>query len=185
MIPFSKEFATKCKKEDQKAQKELFERLYAPMYRICLRYLGRQDEAEDCLMKGFMKAFQKIATFEWQAEHSLFGWVRRIMVNEALMELRRNNPLLLVQAEDMDQETADESVIDRLSAEELFEMITKLPTGYRTIFNLYVVEGYSHPEIAKELNISENTSKTQLLKARNRLKIMVEKMNEVYGNYAG
>jgi RNA polymerase sigma factor (sigma-70 family) len=185
MIPFSKEFTRSCKKEDQKAQKELFERLYAPMYRVCFRYLGRQAEAEDCLMKGFMKAFQKLDTFEWQGEHSLFAWVRKVMVNEALMELRRNNPLLLVQSEDLKEEAVEAGVIDQLSAEELFNLITSLPAGYRTVFNLYVVEGYSHQEIAKELGISESTSKSQLLKARNRLKLLVEKMNNVYGSYAG
>lgn len=185
MIPFSKEFTARCRKEDQKAQKELFEKLYAPMYRVCFRYLGRQAEAEDCLMKAFMKVFRKLECFEWQGEHSLFVWTRKVMVNEALMELRRNNPLLLVQSEDLKEEPVEASIIDQLSAEELFGLITKLPDGYRTVFNLYVVEGYSHPEIAKELGISESTSKTQLLKARVRLKLMVEKMNNVYGSYAG
>ncbi|HSI90425.1 MAG TPA: sigma-70 family RNA polymerase sigma factor [Adhaeribacter sp.] len=185
MIPFSKEFTTRCRKEDQKAQKELFEKLYAPMYRVCLRYLGRQAEAEDCLMKAFMKAFQKLENFDWQGEHSLFVWVRKIMVNECLMELRRNNLLMLVQTDNLPEEAEETNVIDQLSAEELFGLITKLPDGYRTVFNLYVIEGFSHQEIAKALNITESTSKSQLLKGRGRLKLMVEKMNNVYGSYAG
>ncbi len=185
MISFSKEFTARCKKQDQKAQKELFEKLYASLYRVSLRYVGRQLEAEDCLMRAFMKAFQKLDTFEWQNEFSLFGWIRKIVVNEALMEIRRNNPLLIVQSEDLPEEAEAESVIDQLSAEELFNLITELPAGYRTIFNLYVVEGFSHQEIAQTLHISESTSKSQLMKARNRLKGMVVKMNEVYGNYAG
>ncbi|MBK0404815.1 sigma-70 family RNA polymerase sigma factor [Adhaeribacter sp. BT258] len=185
MIAFSKEFTSRCQKEDQKAQKELFEKLYAPMYRVCFRYIGRQAEAEDCLMKAFMKIFQKLETFEWQNEHSLFFWIRKIMVNEALMELRRNNLLLVVQSENLPEEVEDSNTIDQLSAEELFGLITKLPDGYRTVFNLYVVEGYSHQEIARMLSISESTSKSQLLKARGRLKLMVEKMNNVYGSYAG
>ncbi|MFC5271361.1 RNA polymerase sigma factor [Adhaeribacter terreus] len=185
MIPFSKEFTGQCKKEDQKAQKALFEKLYAPMYRVCFRYIGRQAEAEDCLMKAFMKIFQKLENFEWQGEQSLFFWIRKIMVNEALMELRRNNLLLLVQSENLPEEAEETNAIDQLSAEELFSLITKLPDGYRTVFNLYVVEGYSHQEIAQMLSISESTSKSQLLKARTRLKAMVEKMNNVYGSYAG
>src|SRR5687768_11365591 len=184
MITFSQEFTNRCQKADQKAQKELFEKLYASMYRVCLRYVSRQLEAEDCVMRGFMKAFQKLATFEWQGEHSLFGWIRKIMVNEALMEIRRNNPLLIVQSEDLPEEAVEKNAIDQLSAEELFNLITELPAGYRTVFNLYVVEGFSHQEIAQTLNISESTSKSQLLKARTRLKILVQKMNEVYGNYA-
>lgn len=185
MIAFSQEFTEQCKKANQKAQKTLFEKLYASMYRVCLRYVGRQLEAEDCVMRGFMKAFQKLESFEWQHENSLFGWVRRIMVNEALMEIRRNNPLLIVQSEDLPEEAVEETSIDQLSAEELFKLITQLPAGYRTVFNLFVVEGFTHQEIAQMLNISESTSKTQLLKARTRLKMMVEKMNDVYGNYAG
>ena len=185
MIPFSKEFTGQCKKEDQKAQKALFEKLYAPMYRVCLRYIGKQAEAEDCLMKGFMKSFQKLESFEWQGEHSLFVWIRKIMVNEALMELRRNNLMLLVQSDDVPEGPVEANIIDQLSAEELFGLITKLPDGYRTVFNLYVVEGFSHQEIAQTLGISESTSKSQLLKARTRLKAMVEKMNNVYGSYAG
>lgn len=185
MIAFSQEFTSRCIKADQKAQKELFEKLYASMYRVCLRYVGRQLEAEDCVMRGFMKAFQKLSAFEWQHENSLFGWVRRIMVNEALMEIRRNNPLLIVQSEDLPEEIVEENAIDQLSAEELFKLVTELPAGYRTVFNLYVVEGFSHQEIAQTLHITESTSKSQLLKARARLKIMVQKMNEVYGNYAG
>jgi len=185
MITFSQEFTNRCQKADQKAQKELFEKLYASMYRVCLRYVGRQLEAEDCVMRGFMKAFQKFSTFEWQHENSLFGWIRRIMVNEALMEIRRSNPMLIVQSEDLPEEATDENVLDQLSAEELFKLITELPAGYRTVFNLFVVEGFSHQEIAQTLNISESTSKTQLLKARIRLQMKVQKMNEVYGNYAG
>jgi RNA polymerase sigma factor (sigma-70 family) len=185
MILFSKEFTARCKKADQKAQKELFEKLYASMYRVCFRYVSKQLEAEDCVMRGFMKAFQKFDTFEWQHEHSLFGWVRRIMVNEALMEIRRNNPLLIVQSEDLPEEAVEENAIDKLSAEELFKLVTELPAGYRTVFNLFVVEGFSHQEIAQMLSISESTSKSQLLKARARLRFLVEKMNEVYGSYAG
>ncbi len=185
MILFSKEFTARCKKADQKAQKELFEKLYASMYRVCLRYVARQLEAEDCVMRGFMKAFQKLDSFEWQHEHSLFGWVRRIMVNEALMEIRRNNPLLIVQSEDLPEEAVEENAIDKLSAEELFKLVTELPAGYRTVFNLFVVEGFSHQEIAQMLSISESTSKSQLLKARVRLRFLVQKMNEVYGSYAG
>ena len=99
------------------------------------------------------------------------------MVNEALMELRRNNPILLVQTENEYDEPVEASIIDQLSAEELFTLITKLPDGYRTVFNLYVVEGFSHQEIAQTLGISEGTSKWHLSEAR---KFLQQQLQHLY-----
>lgn len=178
MINFNKEFVKRCLKADRTAQKELFEKLYGPMYRVCFRYLGNQPESEDCVMRGFMKSFQSLEKFDFQGDHSLFAWIRRIMVNEALMEIRRRSSLMIV-SEDEGLHLPDQSsVIEQLSSEELYRLITQLPTGYRTVFNLYVIEGYDHREIAEMLNISENTSRTQLAKARGKLKTMIEQIHE-------
>lgn len=185
MIPFGKDFTDTCKSGDQRAQKQLFEKLYAPMFRVCFRYLARQADAEDCTMRGFMKAFRKLDTFVWDGEQSLFFWIRKIMVNESLMELRKINTMMMVVREEMPETKTDENVLDDMSAEELYKLIAELPVGYRTVFNLFVVEGYSHQEIAETMGISENTSKTQLLKARQRLRNTLEKLNGNYENCAG
>ncbi len=186
MIPFGKDFIDKCKQGDQRAQKQLFEKLYAQMYRVCFRYIGKQADPEDCLMRAFMKAFQKLDTFQHDGDHSLFFWIRKIMVNESLMEIRKmNSSLMVVQQDEVPDAKIEENVLDLLSAEELYKLVTDLPVGYRTVFNLFVIEGYSHQEIAETMGISENTSKTQLLKARQRLRSSIEKMNGNYESYAG
>ena len=151
------------------------------MYRVCLRYLASQAEAEDCLMRGMMKAFQKIDGFEYTGEYSFFAWLRSIVVNECLMEIRRKNYLMLVPEEYASDIHDGHDIISALSAEELFEMIANLPTGYRTVFNLYVIEGFAHSEIAEKLDITESTSRTQLAKARNSLKIMITQSEIRYG----
>jgi RNA polymerase sigma factor (sigma-70 family) len=181
MILFNKEFVKRCIKADRKAQKELFEKLYAPMYRVCLRYLGSQAESEDCVMRGFMKGFQSLEKFDYQGDHSLFAWIRKIMVNEALMEIRRKTALMIVSQEECMHLPDQSDVIEQLSSEELYKLITQLPDGYRTVFNLYVIEGYSHTEIAEALGVTESTSRTQLAKARGKLKTMIEQINEWNG----
>ena len=94
MKPYSKEFIRKLEHADKAAQKQLFTELFAPMFRVCQRYIVKTDEAEDCVMKGFMKVFQQIDTLRYQNEESLFKWIRKIMVNESLMELRKKTQLL-------------------------------------------------------------------------------------------
>lgn len=161
-------------KGDRATQKLVFEQLFNTMFRVCHRYLARTDEAEDCVMKGFLKAFQQINRFEYQREGSFEGWLRRIMVNEALMTLRRNNNFNLVAIDDQALDVSfDDKELSALDARYLHDAIAGLPTGYRTVFNLYVVEGYSHQEIAAQLNITESTSKTQLAKAKAKLKQVI------------
>ncbi len=173
MIGYNKTFTDKLKNGDRVAQKELFGKCYGPMFRVCQRYIVQTDEAEDCLLKGFMKVFHQVGSFTYTNDQSLFYWVKKIMVNECLMVLRgRNNFNLMIEGEAEDIAT-DTSVMDDLHAEELLKMIMQLPSGYRTVFSLFVIEGYEHKEIAKMLGISESTSKTQLLKAKNKLKLMV------------
>ena len=153
-----------CQQADSKAQKALYEQYAAKMYGVCLRYLKNEMDAEEALLNGFMKIYQNINRFE--AKGSFEGWVRRIMVNEALTFLRKKEPLHLA-IEDSNLQVAGPASADHELAEgELMELLHTLPAGYRAVFNLYAIEGYSHKEIADMLGINEGTSKSQLSKAR-------------------
>jgi RNA polymerase sigma factor (sigma-70 family) len=171
---FNETFIKECQSADRKAQKELFEQLYSPMFRICSRYVVQHPDAEDCMMRGFMKAFQNLERFRYEGEHSLFTWVRRIMVNESLMFLRQRHNFLLSLDEQLNAVSLPAEALQQIDAEELNHMILQLPTGYRTVFNLNAVEGYDHKTIAGLLGISESTSRTQLAKAKTKLKYMLE-----------
>lgn len=131
-------------------------------------------DAEDILVTAFMKVFDKIHQFK--SEGSFEGWIRRIIVNEALTFLRRNRSMYLeTELGQADREPDYNALSDHLEAEDLLNMIQELPTGYRIVFNLYAIDGYSHKEIAEQLGISENTSKSQLSRARTYLqKILTE-----------
>jgi RNA polymerase sigma factor (sigma-70 family) len=142
------------------------------MFRLCYRYVREQQEAEDILCKGFHKVFQHIAQFEDRGEASLQKWITRIMVNEALMYLRKHRMELV--SEDAAQAIPAGTRTDSaLEAEYLYNLIRALPVGYRTVFNLFCIEGYSHAEIAEQLGITEGTSKSQLSKARAMLQDML------------
>ncbi|MEZ4981140.1 MAG: RNA polymerase sigma factor [Saprospiraceae bacterium] len=157
-----------CKQKDRKAQKALYDRYSPVMYGVCLRYMKNQADAEDMLIEGLFKAMSKIDQFN--EEGSFEGWVRRIVVNECLMALRKNNVLKFAEEIHPNLDHTEElSVEDNLIAEDLLKLLDHLPNGYRTVFNLYVLEGYKHREIAEELGISINTSKSQLILARKRL----------------
>lgn len=157
---------------DPKAQRQLYDR-YAPrMLGVCMRYVGDQMTAEDVLVEGFMKVFDKIAQFK--SEGSFEGWMRRIMVNESLGYLRQRKRIQEVAILDEAQQVVDISLADEsLETEEMLKMIDTLPTGYRTVFNLYAIEGYAHAEIAEKLGITESTSKSQLHRARAMLQQLV------------
>ncbi len=174
MKHFTEDFIDECRRGNAKSQKHLFEQLYAPMFRICLRYTGQHADAEDCMMKGFMKVFQNIGRFNYEGEASLFIWARKIMVNESLMFIRQKHSFLLSIEEQYSDVSMPAEAIINYNAEELNNMVLSLPLGYRTVFNLNVVEGYDHKEIAGILGISESTSRTQLAKAKGRLKKMIQ-----------
>lgn len=170
-------------KENRSAtQKLVFECFFSTMFRVCQRYLVRTDEAEDCVMKGFLKAFQQIASFELRDEQGFEYWLRRIMVNEALMALRKQNNFNLVPYDQVTDVASEDQGMQHIEAAYLFDAVIKLPAGYRTVFNLYVVEGYSHQEIATLLQISESTSKTQLAKGKARLRKLITQQQYGYGN---
>ena len=151
------------------------------MFSVCRRYVMQLQEAEDILVCGFTKVFQKLDQYKGQG--SFEGWVRRIMVNECLTFIRRNKSMYLeVEIEKASREPDFQKLSDQLEVEDLEKMIDRLPMGYKTVFNLYAIEGFSHKEIAEKLGISENTSKSQLSRARvhlQRLLLNVEQsMNE-------
>jgi len=154
-----------CCQKDGKAQRLFYEKFAPAMYPLCLRYVREVNEAEDVMILGFMKAFEKMDSYA--ASGSLGGWLRRIMINQALGHLRKNKTMYL--QTDIEQAEYQSSLTcssDHLEVEDLMKLVCQLPIGYRTVFNLYVIEGYSHKEISKLLNISENTSKSQLSRAR-------------------
>ena len=181
MTTFDENFVLQCKSGDKKAQKMLFERMYAPMFRVCMRYLSQHADAEDCLMLGFMKVFKNIELFQFNGETSLSVWIRKIMVNEALMFIRQKKNLMFVVEETTTDVPMEAEIINSMEAEELNYHIMRLPSGYRTVFNLNVIEGYDHKEIASLLNISEVTSRSQLAKAKRKLRIMISQTTSSYG----
>lgn len=164
-----------CRRQEAKAQRELYETYAAQMLGLCRRYVKDELEAEDLMVKGFMKVLTKIDLFEGKG--SFEGWMKKIMVNEALGYIRQNKSMYLeVEIAAADKEPDFDALSNNLEVEDLLAMVNDLPSGYRTIFNLYAIEGYSHREISKMLGINENTSKSQLSRARTQLqKALIEK----------
>lgn len=168
-----------CQQEDASGQEVLYNRYANTMYRICLRYLKDENDAEDIMITGFVKVFSKIHTFEYRGAGSLEGWIKRIMVNECLMVLRKKK-FEKVGLDTVSNFLDDGVQVDsHLHAEEIFKAVQNLPNGYRTVFNMYAIEGYSHKEIGEQLGINENTSKSQLSKARSSLKKTLVKLGLV------
>jgi RNA polymerase sigma factor (sigma-70 family) len=154
-----------CLKADRASQKQLYEMHSSKMYAVCYRYVKDPMHAQDILVTAFTKIFEKIGQFK--NEGSFEGWVRRIIVNEALSFLRKQRSMYVeTELEQADREPDYEHLGDHLEAEDLMNMIAELPSGYRVVFNMYAIDGYSHKEIAEHLGISENTSKSQLSRAR-------------------
>lgn len=154
-----------CRKGHRQAQREVYEKLSPKMLGLCRRYIYDSNEAESVMITGFLKVFDKINQFS--GEGSFEGWVRRIMVNESLLYLRKNKGMYIeVDIEYADLEPNYELASQQLQVEDLLKLVNSLPVGYRTVFNMYAIEGFSHHEIAEKLQISENTSKSQLSRAR-------------------
>jgi RNA polymerase sigma-70 factor (ECF subfamily) len=153
----------------------VYERFAGRMFRLCLRYLKQEMEAEDAVVEGFVKVFRKLDTFEFRGEGSFEAWISRIMVNESLMMLRKRKDVVSVDQNEAIQLDSGLSTDSDIRAEDLYALVRQLPDGYRTVFNLYAIEGFAHKEIAEMLGISENTSKTQLFKARAALQSLLEK----------
>ena len=164
--PSGPEILQACKRGDRKAQKQLYDSLAPKMMAVCLRYMGTRDEAEDILQEGFITLFSRLDSYS--GEGSFEGWARKIFVNTALMSLRKKDALKMSEDLETAWNVSSDGVSQIQSAgyHELLKLIAGLPTGYRTVFNLFVVEGYSHKEIAQALGITEATSRSQLQRAR-------------------
>lgn len=160
-----KELVEGCKKRKQLAQKQVYERYSGKMLAVVCRYIKDRNEAEEVMIGGLMKVFEKIDQFK--EEGSFEGWIRRICVNESLTYLRKNKYMYAeVEIEKADASMSFQQIEDQLEAEDLLKIIQELPVGYRTVFNLYAIDGYNHAEISEQLGINVNTSKSQLSRAR-------------------
>lgn len=166
-----------CKRGERQAQEGLYRALAPAMMGICLRYAQDRETAEDIMQNGFIRVFQKVNDF--RMEGSFEGWVKRIMVNTAIEAYRKNLRSLAAVSLDEVQEEVTYSEWDSLEVQDLLKLIQELPNGYRLVFNLYALEGYSHKEIAEELGITEGGSKSQLSRARTLLKEKIKQLEEL------
>ncbi len=163
-----------CLKGNTKAQRLLFDKFSQKMFGVCLRYFKNVEEAEDVLQEGFVKVFSKLKDFS--NEGSLEGWIRRIMMNTALDTIRKNTKF----SNDVSIDLIDyqigqnDFIFENMNAEDLLKLISTLPDGYRVVFNMFAIEGYSHSEISTTLGISESTSKSQYLRAKAFLRAKLE-----------
>jgi len=162
-----------CINNDRKAQQALYDKYSGRMMAVCLRYVKDTEDARDLLQEGFIKLFMNI--HRYTGDGLFDGWVRKIFVNCALERLRQQD--VLRNADDIDEtdyaDIPDESTVSQLSADEIMVYVRSLPDGFRTVFNMFAIEGYSHKEIGEKLNITESTSRSQYMRARKLLQKMI------------
>ncbi|MEP7320020.1 MAG: RNA polymerase sigma factor [Panacibacter sp.] len=151
------------------AQKCLFDLFADKMMLVCRRYVKSPEDAEEILLDGFYKFFKNISLFNYRSDGELYTWIKRIMINECLMLLRKKNVFTIVTESAAEEIPLQEEALNNLSAKEIFDLIVQLPVGYRTVFNLHAIEGMEHKEIAELMDIAEGTSKSQLSKAKSLL----------------
>lgn len=165
----------KCLRNDAQAQRELYDLHRVKWFMICLRYAHNKDEAQDMLQEGLISIFKDLKQYD-PKKSAFSAWSNKVVVNAALQHLRKWKKLSFNQdMEDYENQLIyEEDVFDTLGAKELTAFVQALPDGYRVVFNLYVLEGYKHREIAEILGVSENTSKSQLLKAKKMLRNQLE-----------
>ena len=170
-----RELAQQCLKGSRSAQQLLWKRYSATMYAVCRRYFNRDEDARDALQEGFIRVFNYLN--QWNEEGPLGAWMRRVMVNNALNMVKSNVRRGIQQPIEQHEEAVnwDGGALTHLQAEDLIRLIQEMPEGYRTVFNLFAVEGYSHQEIAEMLEITESTSKTQYHKAKGWLRARLER----------
>jgi len=145
------------------------------MYRMCQRYANSRIEADEMLQTGFIEVFKNIG--KWKGDGPLGAWIRKVILNQSLQLLKKNLKQRQIESIDthFDIASSEVDIISGLQADDLIDLIRQMPTGYRTVFNLYVIDGYSHKEIADQLEVSVSTSKTQLRKARRYMLVLLEK----------
>lgn len=164
-----KEIITGCLRNDRFSQRALFDKYSKVLKTLCLRYVADFEESEDLLQEGFLVIFEKLSSYKF--EGSFEGWLRKIMTNICLKHLIEKQKMKIDNLDDIvDLKDANYGIEDMISEKQLMDSIFRLPIGYRTVFNLFVLEGYSHKEIGDILNIEESTSRSQLAKAKNYLK---------------
>ncbi len=165
-----------CIAKDPRAQKMLYDKYAGMLMAACQRYCSSTEDAEDAFQEGFVKIYAKLA--EYKYEGSFGGWLRRVMVNTVLDNMRKNKKHAF--HEDVNElpniSAPPQSPLDEMSAKELMGILEKLPDGYRVVFNMFAIEGYSHKEIGEKLNITESTSKSQFLRARTYIKKCLEEI---------
>lgn len=168
-----------CINNEHAAQKAIYQIFAAKMFAICLRYGKTKMVAEELLQTGFVKVFKSIVHF--RNEGSLEGWIRRVIVNTAIEYYRQSVRIMPTEAltESFDLAAQEHTGLDQLALEDLLALIAGLPDGYRMVFNMYAIEGYSHKEIAEKLGITEGGSKSQLSRARQFLQLAIIKRKEV------
>nr|WP_068890085.1 RNA polymerase sigma factor [Pedobacter panaciterrae] len=174
-----------CKAGNRKMQEALYRQTAPKMLVVCMRYAKDKMEAEDVLQMGYIKIFQKIN--EYRGDGAFEGWIRKVMVNTAIESYRKNlRSMNVVPIEDAYDQPSTGFDFSRLGMQDLLKVIQKLADGYRVVFNMYIIEGYSHKEIAETLGISEGASKSQLSRARAILKEEIIKMEGInYATHAG
>lgn len=166
-----------CRQGNRSAQKELYTLLAKKLFLVCFRYVRNKEDAEDILTDGFVKVFKHLKSLNYQGEAAFNAWIRKIIVNECLQFLRKKKQIVF---EDTVTETSypdTEITFSKLYAEDLYKLIAALPAGLRTVFNLSVLEGYNHAEIAALLDITESASRAQLSKARKMLQQQIIQTN--------
>ena len=161
------------------AQKNIFEHYGSFLYRVAYRYVRDRMTAEDLVVDSFLKIFDGAANFRFDNLRSFEAWMKRIVINESLMLLRKQANFNLMPESEAIEVPVDDNILDSISSDEIHQLIAELPDGYRTVFNLFAIEGYSHKEIAEQLNINEGTSKSQLNHARKLLQKKILSRNTV------
>lgn len=164
-----------CKRGNTNAQRQFYERFKDKMFVLCLRYANSREDAEDLLQEGFVTVFRDL--HQYKGSGNLEGWVRKVILNVVLQHLRKQKQLFqTVELKNLDiEDEVEDTHFEEQTAKNLIRLMQQLPAGFRTVLNLYVLEGYSHQQIAKALNISVGTSKSQLNRAKKLMKAMIEK----------
>lgn len=168
-----------CKNGDRLAQKAIFEAYAFGMQSLCKRYVTNERDAEELTLNGFYKFFTSIDRFEYQNPARFVSWLKRIMINECLMFLRQNKEVVFSE-QYAAEVTIDGEILEKMNVDTILKLIASLPDGYRIVFNMYVIEGYEHREIAELLKISEGTSRSQLSRAKQHLQKLLAEKEAVY-----
>lgn len=176
-----KEMVDGCKREDRRCQRELWDRFSKKLFALCKRYCNNQEEAEDALMESFVKIYDNLSNFRF--ESSLETWMRRVTVNQCINKIRARKLIWDSLTEDEYKFGYEDNSLNQLQVQEILDLVEALPTGYRTVFNMYAIEGYSHKEVGEMLGIDEGTSRSQFSKARKALQLEYIKRNPQYKSF--